>query len=276
VKGKGELLILFNHNPMASFPVPQHQSVHHHHHSPPQQPPSLSLQLLAEQEHHRHLDQSIPSSVAGVVAPRLRHGHHHHTNYSGIGNLTFSLEHLDENNLPPSLSSSMNYSSPSNNFTFPFKNNGGNFTSVAAAAWNQSQTELISSSFPFNVSISDIEDTQSIYDNSTSIFLTNTSIVAPPGSPTQPPFVASLYAIIVPVMIFFCALTCIVNLVIVISAKWCRRPMSPTLYYSISLALADAYASFILAVGLIINSLLPGVYNIKTTKCLSLAVEAFR
>lgn len=87
----------------------------------------------------------------------------------------------------------------------------------------------------------------------------------------------NLYASIVPVMLFFCVLAVLVNLLIVISARWCRKPMSPTLYFSISLALADAYAAFILATGLVINSLLPYVFSFYGVPiCLSLVVEAFR
>jgi len=86
----------------------------------------------------------------------------------------------------------------------------------------------------------------------------------------------TLYSTSVPVMLFFCALTLIVNLVIVLSARWCRKPMSPTLYFSISLALADAYASLVLGTGLLINSFLP-VYGIGLGEyCFQLTLEAFR
>ncbi|CAG7838616.1 unnamed protein product [Allacma fusca] len=59
-----------------------------------------------------------------------------------------------------------------------------------------------------------------------------------------------------------------------------RKPMTPTLYLSISLALADTFTSLNLAAGLIVNSLLFCVFNIDITpgggKCFKLAVEVSR
>jgi len=116
-------------------------------------------------------------------------------------------------------------------------------------------------------------------DNSTSLIILNSSAVTtevPPGHVTAKG-VGTLYGIIVPLMISCCLVTCLVNLIIVASARWCRKPMSPTLYFSISLALADAYASFFLGLGLVINSLLPVVYGVDIpNKCFALTVEAFR
>lgn len=273
----------------STFSVPQQQSLHHH--NPLQPPPleatatatsSLSLKLLSASNQHP-FDQnasgpSPASALVTAVVPHLRrHGHHHHpTNSSGIGNLSSSLgEYLKSN--PSNVGVHLSNGTASNQY---------NYTSVV---WNGSVkaqklfADMMqpSGSSPFtNLSSPDVEnsqDSQDIYDNSS--LLNNTSILEESINSTkgsEPTFIASLYAIIVPVMIFFCALTCIVNLVIVISARWCRKPMSPTLYYSISLALADAYASFILGVGLIINSLLPKVYGVKINQCLPLTVEAFR
>lgn len=99
-----------------------------------------------------------------------------------------------------------------------------------------------------------------------------TNITASSASASQ----GSLYAFILPVMLFLCVLAVLVNLLIVISARWCRKPMSPTLYFSISLALADAYAALFLAIGLVINSLLPVVFSVRIPACFSLINEAFR
>ncbi|CAG7815391.1 unnamed protein product, partial [Allacma fusca] len=85
-----------------------------------------------------------------------------------------------------------------------------------------------------------------------------------------------MYSNVIPLMLLFCFLSSVINLFIVLSARWCRKPMSPTLYFSLSLALADAYASCILGTGLIVNSLLPKVYGVDVDLCLSLAIEAFR
>jgi hypothetical protein len=90
-------------------------------------------------------------------------------------------------------------------------------------------------------------------------------------------FKRELYAVAVPLLLISCLLTILVNLVIVLSARWTRKPMSPTLYFSISLALADAYASLILGTGLIVNSLLPALYGtMNSNLCLQLTLEAFR
>ena len=87
----------------------------------------------------------------------------------------------------------------------------------------------------------------------------------------------TIYTIVIPVMVGCCILTILVNLVIVVSARWCRKPMSPTLYFSISLALADAYASLVLGTGLVVNSYLPTVYDINiTNECFQLTLEVLR
>ncbi|CAG7818761.1 unnamed protein product [Allacma fusca] len=89
-------------------------------------------------------------------------------------------------------------------------------------------------------------------------------------------FQSYMYSIVVPIMLLFCFASALINLVIVLSARWCRKPMSPTLYFSFSLALADAFAATVMGAGLIINSLLPYVYKIHSSNCISLALEAFR
>ena len=110
---------------------------------------------------------------------------------------------------------------------------------------------------------------------------TNSSFNSTGNSDTcQSEYLRYLYVYALPVMIFFCVLSIFVNVIIVVSARWCRRPMTPTLYFSISLALADAAASIALATGLIVNSLLPCVFNIKIVpphpNCVTLVIEIFR
>lgn len=87
----------------------------------------------------------------------------------------------------------------------------------------------------------------------------------------------TIYLITVPVMIFFCSVAAIINLTISLSARLVRRPLSPTMCFSISLAGADAYAASILGIGLLFNSLLPVGFQVETWHdCLSLAFEALR
>ncbi|GIY79411.1 g_PROTEIN_RECEP_F1_2 domain-containing protein [Caerostris darwini] len=87
-----------------------------------------------------------------------------------------------------------------------------------------------------------------------------------------------LYQTVVPVMLTACFLSMIFNLVIVFSVRWVRR-LSPTLYLSLSLSVADAYASLVIGIGLVINSLLPTVYGMNLglfNNCYILVLEAFR
>lgn len=88
-----------------------------------------------------------------------------------------------------------------------------------------------------------------------------------------------LYRVVVPVMLTVCVLSLVFNVVILFSVKWVRKSLSPTLLLSLSLAVADAYASLVIGVGLIVNSLLPIVYGLdmgKFSNCYVLVLEAFR
>lgn len=71
----------------------------------------------------------------------------------------------------------------------------------------------------------------------------------------------NIYLIVIPIMLTICFITIVLNLVIFVSMKWVRRSISATLCFNVSLALADAYASLIIGVGLVINSLLPFVFS---------------
>ena len=65
--------------------------------------------------------------------------------------------------------------------------------------------------------------------------------------------ITDIYQTWTPVLIFFCALTFFVNVFIVIAARWMRRPLTPTMYFSLSLAAADAVASLTVGLGLVFN-----------------------
>ena len=87
----------------------------------------------------------------------------------------------------------------------------------------------------------------------------------------------SIYLITVPIMLFFCAVGAVINLSICVSARLIRRPLSPTMCFSVSLAGADAYAASILGLGLVVNSLLPVGFGVETlSKCPALVLEALR
>ncbi|XP_065161166.1 trace amine-associated receptor 4-like [Atheta coriaria] len=54
-----------------------------------------------------------------------------------------------------------------------------------------------------------------------------------------------------------------INVRVLIAVRWIRRPLSPTLHISLSLAAADACTSTLIGVGLVINSYLPHLHNIE-------------
>lgn len=92
--------------------------------------------------------------------------------------------------------------------------------------------------------------------------------------------IAELYRVVIPILLSACLLSFLSNLLIVYSARWIRRRrLSPNLILSLSLAGADAFASLILGLGLVLNSLLPialGVQLGPGSRCLVLALEALR
>ncbi|XP_046391716.1 beta-3 adrenergic receptor-like [Ischnura elegans] len=105
---------------------------------------------------------------------------------------------------------------------------------------------------------------------------TSTEAALPEGEPLAPYAIASAS-----VLILFCVITLACNAVILASVSWIRRPMSPTLSLSISLAAADAYNALFLGTGLLVNSLLPrvigeSVEDMAHGRCILLGFEALR
>ncbi|XP_043236603.1 adrenocorticotropic hormone receptor-like [Amphibalanus amphitrite] len=87
----------------------------------------------------------------------------------------------------------------------------------------------------------------------------------------------NIYLITVPIMLVFCVIGTVINLSICVSARLIRRPLSPTMCFSVSLAGADAYAASILGLGLVVNSLLPVGFGVETlSRCPTLVLEALR
>jgi melanocortin 2 receptor len=89
--------------------------------------------------------------------------------------------------------------------------------------------------------------------------------------------IKTMYKYTVPALLTFCIISLAINVRILISIYWIRRPLSPTLHISLSLAGADAYTSLILAVGLVVNSLLPvGLGITFQNECFALFLETQR
>lgn len=115
--------------------------------------------------------------------------------------------------------------------------------------------------------------------NWTVITVGNTSVAKLPPQSDDESNIRQLYKVVVPVMLTACVLSLLFNIVIVFSVRWLRKSLSPTLYLSLSLAMADAYASLVLGLGLVVNSLLPIVYGVNLgpfNACFILVLEAFR
>ncbi|KYN04066.1 Trace amine-associated receptor 3 [Cyphomyrmex costatus] len=87
-----------------------------------------------------------------------------------------------------------------------------------------------------------------------------------------------LYLYGAPPLILFCIISIVVNIKVLISVFWIKRPLSPTLYISLSLTGADAFSSSVLGIGLILNSFIPiglGI-KLKGMNCFLLALEVVR
>lgn len=86
-----------------------------------------------------------------------------------------------------------------------------------------------------------------------------------------------LYITFTPVLILLCVFSIIFNLILLLSVIWIRRPLSPTLYISLSLSGTDLYTSFLLGLSVTLNSLLPEGFQIYLiNNCMSLGLEALR
>lgn len=72
----------------------------------------------------------------------------------------------------------------------------------------------------------------------------------------------SLYKYWVPPLVIFCSISLVVNIKVLLAIHWLKRPISPTVNISLSLAAADAVSSLFLGVHLLVNSYLRQVYGI--------------
>ncbi|XP_047469408.1 glucose-dependent insulinotropic receptor-like [Penaeus chinensis] len=78
------------------------------------------------------------------------------------------------------------------------------------------------------------------------------------------------------VIIAFCVASGLVSCAVVSATPWVRRPMSPTVRLSLSLAAANTVFAASVSVALVVNSYLPSVHNISTGMCVRLTLEAVR
>lgn len=86
-----------------------------------------------------------------------------------------------------------------------------------------------------------------------------------------------LYTYLCPVIIFICFLSIIFNAILMsISRKSKFVNKSPILLLSLNLALTDLIASLLNGAGILFNSYLPEVYDIKMGQCTMLMFEVVR
>lgn len=86
-----------------------------------------------------------------------------------------------------------------------------------------------------------------------------------------------LYITFTPVLISLCVFSIVFNVILLMSVIWIRRPLSPTLYISLSLAGTDLYTSFLLGLSFTLHSLLPEGFQVYLmNNCMSLGLEALR
>ncbi|KAK9732204.1 7 transmembrane receptor (rhodopsin family) [Popillia japonica] len=74
---------------------------------------------------------------------------------------------------------------------------------------------------------------------------------------------ANLYKYWVPPLIIFCLVSLVINIKVLMAIHWLRRPISPTVNISLSLAAADAISSLFLGVHLLVNSYIREVHAIE-------------
>lgn len=84
------------------------------------------------------------------------------------------------------------------------------------------------------------------------------------------------YKYYIPPMLVFCLASIVINLRVLLSIYWIRKPLTPILHISLSLAAADACTSAFLGIGLVINSYLATVFKIYLPCFVSLIIEMFR
>lgn len=113
----------------------------------------------------------------------------------------------------------------------------------------------------------------SISDNSgnSSVVATTAAVSEVDGEQVK----QAVYDFAVPLLVLACVISTVFNLLVLVSLRWLRRSINPTLSLSLSLTFADAYASFMLGLGFVVNSYLP-LKNLGIGQCFNLILEALR
>ncbi|KAK3854831.1 hypothetical protein Pcinc_038705 [Petrolisthes cinctipes] len=86
----------------------------------------------------------------------------------------------------------------------------------------------------------------------------------------------NIYSVTLPVLMSFTVCACVVSGVVVASVPWIKRPMSPTVCLSLSLAAANTFFSLVLSLCFAIHMYLPSVWEYHVSGCLQLCLEVVR
>ncbi|KAK8740241.1 hypothetical protein OTU49_003121, partial [Cherax quadricarinatus] len=84
------------------------------------------------------------------------------------------------------------------------------------------------------------------------------------------------YAAILPALIVFTVATTLVSSVVVCAAPWVKRPLSPTVRLSLSLAAANTLFAVTWTLCLVANMYLPMVQKVHIPECIKLSLEVLR
>ncbi|XP_076054302.1 uncharacterized protein LOC143032993 [Oratosquilla oratoria] len=84
------------------------------------------------------------------------------------------------------------------------------------------------------------------------------------------------YRIMMPIMITCTVAMGLVSLVVVAATPWVKRPLSPTVRFSLSLAAANVVVCATITASIICNSYLPAVFEYNVPICIKLSIETLR
>ncbi|CDW56183.1 G-protein coupled octopamine receptor [Trichuris trichiura] len=84
------------------------------------------------------------------------------------------------------------------------------------------------------------------------------------------------YSITVPVFVALCTVVMVANLLVLITLRWLKTKLTPTLRLTVSLAVSDVWTSTVVAFSMVYNSYLAVVYDVPVSACVALTFEGIR
>uniref|UniRef100_A0A5S6QCM2 G_PROTEIN_RECEP_F1_2 domain-containing protein n=1 Tax=Trichuris muris TaxID=70415 RepID=A0A5S6QCM2_TRIMR len=84
------------------------------------------------------------------------------------------------------------------------------------------------------------------------------------------------YSITVPIFVALCAVVMVANLLVLITLRWLKTRLTPTLRLTVSLAVSDVWTSTVVAFSMVYNSYLAVVHDVPVSACVALTFEGIR